>query len=81
MGPLSIVVSAVYALLCIGLIVIILLQKKRSAGLGSMSGMGGNSSTYWDKNKSRSAEGKLELYTRICGVLFFALPLVISVIK
>ncbi len=61
---------------------IILLQKKRSSGLGAqMTGGSANSSgTYWDKNKNNSAEGKLEKYTAICGVIFFVTALIISLV-
>ena len=77
-----IILAIVYIALCIGLVVMILLQKKRSAGLGSLGGMGGggDSGTYWDKNKGRSLEGTLEKYTKIGGVLFFILSLVLTIV-
>jgi preprotein translocase subunit SecG len=56
------------------------MQKKRSAGLGGLSGMGG-SQTYWDRNKGRSLEGVLEKYTKVGGVLFFILSLALCIIK
>ena len=73
MSAVSVVLAILYILGCGILITIILLQKKRSAGLtGAMAGMGGGSSqTYWDKNKGRSVEGSLEKFTKIGGALFF----------
>lgn len=60
---------------CIALSVIILMQEGKSQGLGSLSGM---SETYWGKNKGRSMEGTLVKVTRILGVLFFVLALVLN---
>ena len=68
-------------IVCVVLITIILLQKKRTAGLGAgMSGMG-NSPTYWDQNKGRSLEGALEKYSKILGTVFVVLSLVLTVIR
>ena len=36
------------------------------------------SETYWGKNKGRSMEGTLVKVTRILGVLFFVLALVLN---
>jgi len=70
LNALVIVISILYMLGCIALVTMILLQKKRSAGMGGgMAGMG-QSNTYWDKNKGRSREGMLEKYTKI-GIAAF----------
>lgn len=65
----------IFALICIALTVIILLQEGKSAGLGSISGA---AETYWGKNKGRSMEGKLVKFTRILVILFFVLALVLN---
>lgn len=81
MSTLYAVLSVICALLCILTVVLILLQKKRSAGLsGAVSGMG-QGQTYWDKNKSRSLEGQLERWTKIFGACFMILCLALNVIK
>lgn len=81
MSGLFIFLAILYIAVCITLITIILLQKKRTAGLGaSVSGMG-NSQTYWDKNKGRSLEGALERYSKILGAIFIILSLVLTVIR
>ncbi len=74
-----IIVIAAYIIGCAAFITIILMQKKRSGGIGSISGMG-NVQTYWDKNKGNSLEGKLETYTKIGGVVFFVLSFIICFI-
>ena len=80
MTILFIILSVFFVLCCIGLNVVILMQKKRSAGMGSIAGMG-NSQTYWDKNKSRSMEGTLETLTKIGGAVFLVFSLILCIIK
>ena len=76
-----IILSIVCILGCISLIGAILLQKKRSAGgVGSIAGMGNVAETYWDKNKRRSAEGALELWTKIGAALLAVLAIVLCLI-
>lgn len=68
----------VYALVCFSLIALVLSQKKRSASFGN--GMGGGNETYWDKNKGRSMEGKIDLYTKWGIGIFMALTFVITLL-
>lgn len=75
-----VILSVIYIALCLVMVTCILLQKKRTSGLGSLSGTT-NAPTYWDKNKGKSMEGALEKYTKICGVLFFVLAFALSFIK
>ncbi len=77
MGPLKIVLTVIYALVCLGLIVIVLLQEGKQAGLsGSISGA---AETYWGKNKGRSMEGKLNMITKILAVVFILLSLLLNI--
>ncbi|MCL2618642.1 MAG: preprotein translocase subunit SecG [Defluviitaleaceae bacterium] len=84
MSPLFIPLAIVYIVLCVGLIVIVLMQKKRQAGLGA--GLAGGAATgssggsFYDKNKSNTLEGKLEKYTKLGGALFFALSMVLGLL-
>ena len=80
MSVLYIILCALIILSCVVINVLILMQKKRSAGMsGSMTGMGGQQ-TYWDKNKGRSLEGALEKYTKIFGAVFIIVSLAINFI-
>lgn len=83
MSSLFIILSVAEGLVSLVLIGIILMQKKNASGIaGSIAGMGGGSGqTYWDKNKGRSLEGQLEKYTKFLAVIFFALALVLNLIK
>lgn len=75
MEALRIVLTILFVIDCIGLAVIVLMQEGKSQGLGSIAGM---AETYWGKNKGRSMEGTLVKVTRIMGVLFFVLALVLN---
>ena len=79
MNVLYIVLSIVYILICAGLMTIILLQKKRSGGIGSVAGMG-NADTYWDKNKGRTLEGALEKWTKIIALTILVLTIILCLI-
>jgi len=77
MAVLFYILLVVFLLGCVGLVGAILLQKKRSAGgMGSIAGMGNVADSYWDKNKSRSAEGALERWTKL-GAVFLAILAVV----
>ena len=73
-------ISLVFVLGCLALITVILLQKKRTAGMGSIAGMGNASETYWDKNKSRSMEGSLEKWTKIAAAVLGVLSIVLCLL-
>ena len=77
MDVLYIILGIVYILGCVTLVAIIMLQKKRAGGMGSIAGMGNAAETYLDKNKSRTMEGALEKYTKIGGAVFFIFSLVL----
>lgn len=65
---------------CIGVNVCILMQNKRAGGFtGSVSGMGGQQ-TYWDKNKGKSLEKRLERYTIIISIVFVVLTLISNLV-
>lgn len=76
MAALKTVLVVIYALVCITLTVIVLMQEGKSAGLtGAISGA---ADTYWGKNKGRSMEGALEKFTKILAVLFIVLSVVLN---
>ena len=67
--------EVLYIVICIAIIVIVLMQEGKSAGLGSISGI---SDTYWGKNKGRSMEGALVKATKFLAVGFIALSIVLN---
>lgn len=80
MSPIYIILSVLYILFCATLIGLILMQKKKTAGLTGTGNATANSQTYWGKNKARSVEGALERYTKIGGALLFIFTLLMCII-
>lgn len=68
--------TILFVLVCIVLSVVVLLQEGKS-GLGSLAG-GNSSDTFWGKNKGRSAEGKLALFTKVLAVVFMLLAVLLN---
>ena len=75
MDILKIVLTIIFAIDCIVLSAIILLQEGKSAGLGTISGM---ADTYWGQNKGRSMEGALVKATRTSAILFLVLAMLLN---
>lgn len=76
MAVLKTILTVVLILISIILTVIILRQEGKSAGLGAMAGA---SDTYWSKNKSRSAEGRLVKFTTALVILFLLISVVLNI--
>lgn len=75
MEILKIVLTIIFAIDCIVLTAIVLLQEGKSAGLGTISGA---AETYWGQNKGRSMEGALVKSTKFAAVLFVVLAIVLN---
>ncbi|MDY3248865.1 MAG: preprotein translocase subunit SecG [Candidatus Choladocola sp.] len=67
--------TIIFVLICIALVVLVLAQQGKDAGLGTIGGMG---DSYWSKNKSRSMEGKLVKFTKVLAILFIVLAAVLN---
>ena len=77
MSALQYVFGAVFIILAIFLIIVVLLQESRSAGLsGAISG---GADTFFGKSKGRTMEQKLVKLTRISAIAFFILTLGITI--
>lgn len=75
MGALKIVLTVFFILVCVALVVLVLMQEGKSAGLGAI---GGSTETYWGKNKGRSMEGRLVKFTTVLAVLFMLLAVILN---
>lgn len=75
MEILKIVLTIIFAIDCIVLTAIVLLQEGKSAGLGTISGA---AETYWGQNKGRSMEGALVKSTKFAAILFVVLAIVLN---
>ena len=74
MAVAEIILSVIYVILGVAISAVILMQEGKSNGLGAIAG--GNS--FWEQNKSRSAEGKIVLATKILAIAFIVLALVLN---
>ncbi|MCM1193650.1 MAG: preprotein translocase subunit SecG [Butyrivibrio sp.] len=70
-----IALTVIFIFICVALVVLVLMQEGKSAGLGSISGA---AETYWGKNKGRSMEGRLVRFTKILAVLFMLLAIILN---
>lgn len=75
MEILRIILTVIFAIDCIALTAVVLLQEGKQQGLGSIAGV---ADTYWGKNKGRSMEGGLVKATTLMAVLFFVLAIVLN---
>lgn len=75
MGALRITLMVIFIVICIALVILVLMQEGKSAGLGAVSGV---AETYWGKNKGRSMEGKLIKITTGLAVAFMVLAVVLN---
>ena len=75
MEILKTVLMIIFAIDCIALSAIVLLQEGKSVGLGTISGM---ADSYWGQNKGRSMEGALVKSTKFLAILFLVLAAVLN---
>ena len=76
MEVLRYVLTSIFALCGLVLTVIVLLQEGKSAGLGTIGGL---ADSYWEKNKARSKEGRIEKLTKFVAIGFFVLAFVLTI--
>ena len=76
MQILRIILTVIFAIDCVALTVVVLMQEGKQQGLGGT--ISGASDTYWGRNKGRTLEGGLVKATTIMAVLFFVLAAVLN---
>ena len=67
-------VGALLIVAALAIVIIVLMQQSRQAGLSGA--IAGGSETFFGKNKGRSMDAKLAKFTKVLGVIFFILSLV-----
>ena len=75
MGALRIVLTVIFIIVCLALVILVLMQEGKTAGLGAVSGA---AETYWGKNKGRSLESKLVKITTALAVAFLLLVVILN---
>ena len=79
MSTIGTVLTVILIVLTVILATIILMQSKRSAGLGAVSGTS-SADSFWSKNKGNSMEGQLEKYTKILGAAFMIIAFIVNLV-
>ena len=75
MQVLRTILLIIFIILCIAMVILVLMQEGKSAGLGAISGA---AETYWGKNKGRSMEGALVKITKYLAVGFIVLAVILN---
>ncbi len=78
MTALQYVLAIVIILVSIVIIGLVMLQESKQQGLSGV--ISGAAESFFGKNKGKTAEAKLVLFTKIAGSLFFVLALVASLL-
>ena len=79
MTVLKYVSLAIYALVCVALIVLTLIQNKDESGAsGTITGSSTNN--FYEQNKGRTKEGKLKRWTIILGIVFVLLAVALGIL-
>ena len=80
MSVLIAILKILLVIVCVVMSVIILMQEGNNNGLGRAIA-GGSSDSYISKNYGRTPEGKMKKYTKILGIAFMVLALVINILE
>ena len=76
MAVLRVVLTIIFILVSLALLIVVLMQEGKSAGLGAISGA---AETYWGKAKGRSMEGVLMKVTQGLAAAFMILAAVLNI--
>lgn len=76
-GGIKQVLLAVMALCALFIILVVMFQPGNSSGV---SALGGTTETFYGKNKSKTFEHKMKMYTVISGIVFTVLAIVFVIV-
>ena len=75
----KIILIAVYIIIALALIILTLIQTKEDPGLSSTI-TGSSTNNFYEKNKSRTKEGKQKKWTVILSIVFIILTIVLGIV-
>lgn len=79
MQILKYILVALYVLDCLALIIITMMQNKDNNG-ASGTIVGSSTNNFYEKNKSRTHEGRLKKWTIILGAVFVVLAIALGIV-
>jgi len=78
LSALEIIISIIHVLISLSLVVIVLLQSGKSAGLsGSIAG---GAETFFGKNKGRTLDALLSKYTSVAAIAFLVTSILLFLV-
>ena len=72
-------ITIIQLIICVALVVIVILQSGKSAGLSGA--IAGGADTFLSKNKAKSMDAKLAKITKWVAVAFVVLTLILNIIS
>lgn len=79
MEVIKMILTIIYVIISLILIVICLMQSKEDEG-ASGAVVGGSGSSFYEKNKGRTKEGKLKRLTIILGITFVLFTILLGIL-
>ena len=79
MGIVKGILIAIYLVIALVLIVLTLIQTKEDPGLSSTI-TGSSTNNFYEKNKSRTKEGKQKRWTKILSIVFAIITIVLGIL-
>ena len=73
------IITVIYFIVAIAVIILALMQSKEDAGLSSTF-TGSSTNNFYEKNKSRTREGKLRKWTVILSIVFAILTITLGIL-
>lgn len=80
MQVLKYIIMVLYVIDCLGLIIVTMMQNKDSQGASGTIVGSSSSNNFYEKNKSRTREGKLIKWTIILGIVFVVLAIALGIV-
>ena len=76
----EILLIIIYSIVCLALIILALMQSKDDEGASGTIVGGSGGSSFYEKNKGRTKEGKLKRWTVILGIAFVVLTIILGIV-
>ena len=73
------ILTVIFAIDCIALTVVVLMQEGKQQGLGGA--ISGAADSYWGKNKGRSMEGQLVKITKWLAIGFMVVAVILNITR
>lgn len=73
------ILLAVYVVVCLALIVLVMKQSKEDGG-ASGTIVGASANNFYEKNKGKTAEGRMKRYTIVLMIAFAILTIVLGIL-